>query len=124
MPGLERDGVKELVIDAETHGNWTRFVNSSCRPNVLASPEQVGKVRIIAFRALRKLRGGEQLLISYGRQYFEERNIKCCCAVQKEPHLPPEEVVFSESEMELVESSESEKESENNEKSDGESRRQ
>ncbi|KAK4040798.1 hypothetical protein C8A01DRAFT_35172 [Parachaetomium inaequale] len=107
MPGLARDGVDELVIDAETHGNWTRFVNSSCRPNVLASPEQVGKVRIIALRALRKLRGGEQLLISYGRQYFEERNIKCCCAVGKEPHLPPEEVVVSESEMEMVESSES-----------------
>ncbi len=35
-------GAAEVVIDAATHGNWTRFVNSSCRPNVVASPEQVG----------------------------------------------------------------------------------
>jgi hypothetical protein len=88
LPASVEDGLAEVVIDAATHGNWTRFVNSGCKNNVDATAEQVGKVRIIALRARRNIRGGEQLLINYGRQYFEERGIKCCCGAKKEPHLP------------------------------------
>ncbi|KAK4155682.1 hypothetical protein C8A00DRAFT_13310 [Chaetomidium leptoderma] len=88
MPGIAAGNARELLVDGQTHGNWTRFVNSACRPNVLASPEQVGKVRIVAFRALRTIRPGEQLLINYGRHYFSERGMRCCCAVSAAPHLP------------------------------------
>ncbi|KAK3897359.1 hypothetical protein C8A05DRAFT_39087, partial [Staphylotrichum tortipilum] len=33
LPGEGGGAAAEVVIDAGTHGNWTRFVNSSCRPN-------------------------------------------------------------------------------------------
>lgn len=98
LPGVPEEGVKEVVIDSEIHGNWTRFLNSHCDPNVTAIPEQVGKVRIIAFRARRQIDAGEQLLIFYGRQYFTERGIRCCCDAQGEPHLPPENLPSSDSE--------------------------
>lgn len=92
LPGVPgEEGVGEVVIDAQTHGNWTRFFNSHCVPNVSATSEQVGKVRIVAFRALRRIEAREQLLIFFGRQYFAERGMLCCCDAQAEPHLPPEE---------------------------------
>lgn len=79
-------GGPELLVDAETHGNWTRFVNSSCRPNVEALPEQVGKVRVVVFRALRNIKAGEQLFIFYGQGYFETRGLLCCCGEQPVAH--------------------------------------
>jgi SET domain-containing protein len=90
LRGYAADRVPELVVDAQTHGNWTRFVNSSCRPNVAATPEQIGKVRIVAFRAETDIAAGEQVLINYGRDYFAERGIMCCCEVSAQPHLPPQ----------------------------------
>lgn len=84
-----KDGLPKITIDAATHGNWTRFVNSSCNPNVQPLPEQIGKVRVVAFRALRDIQAGEQLQINYGREYFEGPGIQCCCDSQPHPHLPP-----------------------------------
>jgi hypothetical protein len=89
MPGRAVERVRRVIVDAATHGNWTRFVNSSCEPNVQALAEQVGKVRVIVYRALRDIQAGEQLLVTYGRGYFEERGILCCCEAKREPHLPP-----------------------------------
>ncbi|KAK4099146.1 SET domain-containing protein, partial [Parathielavia hyrcaniae] len=88
MPGRAVERVKRVVVDAATHGNWTRFVNSSCDPNVEVVPEQVGKVRIIAFRAARDIHAGEQLLVFYGKDYFEERGLMCCCETDPLPHPP------------------------------------
>jgi hypothetical protein len=88
MPGRAVEHVRKVIVDAATYGNWTRFVNSSCEPNVQALAEQVGKVRVIVYRALRDIQADEQLLVTYGRGYFEETGILCCCEAKPEPHLP------------------------------------
>ena len=90
MAGCANSGVQEVVVDAQTHGNWTRFLNSSCKPNAEALPEQVGGVKIIAVRARKRIRAGEQVCISYGRRYFEGRKMMCLCETKDGPHLPPE----------------------------------
>ncbi len=76
-------------MDAQTHGNWTRFLNSSCKPNVEALPEQVGGVRVIVLRAKKRIRAGEQVCIGYGRGYFEGREMMCLCEAKRGPHMPP-----------------------------------
>ncbi|KAK4112466.1 SET domain-containing protein [Canariomyces notabilis] len=91
LPGFPAEGISGVVINAQRHGNWTRFVNSHCSPNVVAYPEQVGKVRIVAFRTVKRIVAGQQLFIAYGRQYFSGRGMLCSCNAQAQPHLPPEE---------------------------------
>ena len=88
MAECAASGVQELVVDAQTHGNWTRFVNSSCKPNAEALPEQVGGVRVVVLRARKRIRAGEQVCISYGREYFEGRKVMCLCEAKEGPHMP------------------------------------
>ncbi len=89
-------GAREVVVDVQTHGNWTRFVNSCCRPNVEATLEQVGGVRVVALRVVREIKGGEEVVICYGRRYFEGRKMVCRCKTpgrgrrrKDGGHLPP-----------------------------------
>lgn len=77
---------------ARDYGNWTRFVNHSCRDfNVEAVDDVLGGRRTITFRAIRNIKAGEQLLIDYGINYFGDADgeILCRCPAFPEPHLPP-----------------------------------
>ncbi|KAI1342400.1 hypothetical protein F5Y15DRAFT_372632 [Xylariaceae sp. FL0016] len=85
---LSRSGLIANV-DAKAYGNWTRFVNSHCEPNVDATIEALGGQLVVAFIANQDIPAGEQLFINYGRSYFEAQDINCICDGQDKPHLPP-----------------------------------
>ncbi|KAK4221281.1 hypothetical protein QBC38DRAFT_326215, partial [Podospora fimiseda] len=73
-----RRKMRKLYIDAGDMGNWTRFVNHACRPNVDVLLVQAGKVRMVLFRAAKSIRAGQQLFINYGRDYFKG-GLMCRC---------------------------------------------
>lgn len=60
------------MIDAKTYGNWTRFVNHSCRANLTFKEANVGGYRIYALVALRDIEVGEELTIDYGPGFIGE----------------------------------------------------
>lgn len=76
------------AVDAESSGNWTRFINSHCRPNVKPWGETIGKRHVILFQALRDIGPEEELVFDYGGRYFEEAGFLCARDAQKEAHLP------------------------------------
>ena len=76
------------IIDAERAGNWTRFVNSSCRPNVRVWGESVGKRQVVLFQALREIGPQEELTFQYGARYFVDAGLVCRCGVGEGGHLP------------------------------------
>ncbi|RMY86583.1 hypothetical protein D0862_10885 [Hortaea werneckii] len=76
------------IIDAERAGNWTRFVNSSCSPNVRVWGESVGKRQVVLFQALREIGPQEELTFQYGAKYFVDAGLVCRCGVVGDGHLP------------------------------------
>ncbi|KAK4541628.1 hypothetical protein LTR36_007772 [Oleoguttula mirabilis] len=76
------------AVDAEQAGNWTRFINSHCRPNVKLWGEFVGKRHVILFQALRDIGPEEEIVFNYGSWYFERAGFKCVCDAYKRPHIP------------------------------------
>lgn len=87
--GLEYE-LDRPLIDAGKMGNWTRFMNSSCEPNVSERIMQIGKVRVIAFFANKDLVSGDELCIYYGDDYFKGHELLCTCdaAAGGKPHDP------------------------------------
>ncbi|KAK4160295.1 hypothetical protein QBC43DRAFT_173605, partial [Cladorrhinum sp. PSN259] len=81
LDGIPRNGTNLplVVVDSGLEGNWTRFMNSRCRPNVHAAEITIGKIRMIGFKAVRTIHQNEQLFINYGAQYFIQRQINCHC---------------------------------------------
>lgn len=76
------------VVDAERAGNWTRFINSHCRPNVKLWGETIGKRHVILFQALKDIGPEEEIAFNYGRGYFEKAGFECACDAHKRPHMP------------------------------------
>ncbi len=70
----------EWTIDGEGESNTARYINHSCDPNVEA--EVVGDRILI--HAARDIERGEELLIDYGDEYFDEfiRPYGCMCGTQ------------------------------------------
>ncbi|KAK3348989.1 hypothetical protein B0T25DRAFT_459552 [Lasiosphaeria hispida] len=79
----------EVIVDGQTHGGWTRFCNSHCKPNVEVYPEQVGKIVLLVFKTAKRITSGSQIFINYGRAYFEDGETMCLCSAKRQPHLPP-----------------------------------
>ena len=65
-------GRRNFVIDAETHGNYTRFINHSTRPNIgLQSVYWRGLPRMV-FISLKEIPEGSQLTFDYGPSFWKE----------------------------------------------------
>ncbi|KAK4464681.1 hypothetical protein QBC42DRAFT_156692, partial [Cladorrhinum samala] len=77
-----------LEIDSVRRGNWTRFVNHRCDPNVELVTTQAGKIRMLCFRARQNIEAGQEIFIHYGRPYFTSRSMACQCDYQGVPHAP------------------------------------
>ncbi len=79
----------EWTIDGEAESNTARYINHSCDPNVEA---EVDEDRIM-IHAARDIEKGEELLIDYGDEYFDEfiRPYGCLCgtAVCRQNKKPP-----------------------------------
>ncbi|KAI3648887.1 hypothetical protein MP228_006741 [Amoeboaphelidium protococcarum] len=54
----------------------TYFLNHSCRPNLICSSMPGKEFR---FKATRNIAVGEELTITYSKQYFLGNNLKCKC---------------------------------------------
>ena len=68
-----------FVIDAERAGNWTRFMNSHCKPNVRTHHDCIGKRHVIIYQAIRDIGPEEELVYNYGHKYFKAAGIECLC---------------------------------------------
>jgi uncharacterized protein len=69
----------EWTIDGEEESNTARYINHSCDPNVEAEVDEE-EARIM-IHAARDIEAGEELLIDYGDEYFDEfiRPYGCMC---------------------------------------------
>jgi uncharacterized protein len=67
----------EWTIDGEDESNTARYINHSCDPNVEAEILE-DRIQIHAARDIEK---GEELLIDYGDEYFDEfiKPYGCLC---------------------------------------------
>ena len=78
---------EEVTIDAKLRGNWTRFVNHSCKANTTFARRRIGATRIMAIRAIQDIAPNTELTIHYGDEYFESRTCLCgaesCVEVKK-----------------------------------------
>jgi hypothetical protein len=69
---------ESVMIDGERKGNWTRFINHSCRPHCEFRVRRVGKTRIMAIEAIRDVPAGVELTVSYGLDYYGPRSRRIC----------------------------------------------
>ncbi|KAK4217574.1 hypothetical protein QBC37DRAFT_269411, partial [Rhypophila decipiens] len=78
-----------VMVDALRKGNWTRYVNSSCDPDLETSAEQVGKVRITTFLPIKRIMPGTELNFYYGKDYFVQHGLpQCLCPCKPLDHEP------------------------------------
>lgn len=67
-----------ILIDARRMGNWTRFINHSCKPHCEFRMRRVGKVRIMVVEVVRRIREGAEVTVDYGPEYYGRRTGKWC----------------------------------------------
>lgn len=69
------------------YGNTSRFANHHCaRYNLDAAEVMHGRRRVVAYRAKRDVRAGEELFVHYGMRYWLLEN-PCLCDAAEDPHL-------------------------------------
>lgn len=81
---------EKVSCDASMLGNWTRFMNHHCRPNVKAKDCVYARRKVIGFKTARRIKKGEQLFISYGEEYFKGNGLLCRCDGFPRHHMPQE----------------------------------
>ena len=97
---MERSQADSFNSDAKHHGNWTRFINHSCRASC-----DFGAVRLqdnvprLIVRCIRPLEAFEEITIDYGRGYFEPAHRFCFCG-EANCYKPPTGTVPTASENE------------------------
>jgi len=68
-------------IDAARLGNWTRYINHSCRPNTAYKSVNVGHRRLILIKTTKNIAFGEELTVNYGNWYFNNIDFGCRCGM-------------------------------------------
>ncbi|CAF1106243.1 unnamed protein product [Adineta steineri] len=74
--------IMKTFIDARYYGNWTRFINHSCSPNLHIVPirsDQPTPPRLVFF-TLREIHENEELSYSYGTTVDEKFSKPCHCS--------------------------------------------
>lgn len=72
-PEYHRDSVPAFFVDARKSGNFTRFINHSCYPNVSAIVIYSQEAWHMVYVASRLIKSGEQLLVNYGAGYWSHK---------------------------------------------------
>jgi hypothetical protein len=65
-------GWKKFLINGEMHGNFTRFINHSTRPNLNLQVVYLDEMPHMIFTANRRIAKGEQLTFDYGESYWRQ----------------------------------------------------
>ncbi|KXT16570.1 hypothetical protein AC579_6277 [Pseudocercospora musae] len=86
MYRMEVEGI--FCVDASVAGNWTRYINSSCTPNLHCTRVCIGKRFGLFFHTLRDILPGEELTFAYGYDFFAGKAMKCGCDWKPELHSP------------------------------------
>jgi hypothetical protein len=66
-------------LDATERGNWTRFLNPSCRPGVSFVSAPVGKQRCVLVRAIRDIAMFEEITVGDGADNLEDGDRERSC---------------------------------------------
>ena len=77
----QSNSVTKTFIDARYYGNWTRFINHSCNPNLHIVPiriDQPEPPRLVFF-TLRAIEANEELSYSYGSTIDTHSSKPCRC---------------------------------------------
>jgi len=74
--GVEGGGIAQIC--AQRKGNWTRFVNHSCRPNCRLETMVVGRRWRVMVVAVRGVGCGEEVTVDYGGGYWRGRRRGGC----------------------------------------------
>ncbi|KAF2806974.1 SET domain-containing protein [Mytilinidion resinicola] len=69
----------KAMIDAETKGNWTRFINHNCDANTHFEYFRVGKQIVMVLEATRTIDADTEITTDYGEGYFEQAGFGCRC---------------------------------------------
>ncbi|OJD11629.1 hypothetical protein ACJ73_09502 [Blastomyces percursus] len=67
------------VIDAAVYGNWTRYMNHSCRAGAVFVSTVVGDRACVLVRTIRDIAMFEEITVDYGDEYFRPRHRVCKC---------------------------------------------
>ncbi|UJR15595.1 hypothetical protein I4U23_002531 [Adineta vaga] len=72
----------KTFIDARYYGNWTRFINHSCNPNLHIVPIRIDQPTPprLAFFTLREIQEHEELSYSYGTIVDDKFSKPCHCS--------------------------------------------
>ncbi|KAI9831749.1 MAG: hypothetical protein M1826_003080 [Phylliscum demangeonii] len=66
------------LVSSLQYGNWTRYINHSCRPSTVFSTWQVGGRRAMCVETIRPVEVFEQITVDYGNEYWSARRL-CQC---------------------------------------------
>lgn len=77
---LSHGNENAMFIDPSIRGNWTRYINHSCKPktNFMMYPCGQKTLTCITVRD-RPIEFGEEITVSYGRDYFLGQKLACRC---------------------------------------------
>lgn len=73
MPPIYCAAPKKFVVDALNEGNFTRYINHSYDPNVLALVVYCQNEWHMIYVACKEIKMGQQLLVDYGKGYWYNR---------------------------------------------------
>jgi SET domain len=77
---LSRGSEDAMYIDPSIRGNWTRYVNHSCRPKTDFTMYTCGDKMLTCLTVRdRPIEFGEEITVSYGRNYFVGQKLACRC---------------------------------------------
>jgi len=74
---LPNDHPAFYIIRAEKFGNYTRFINHSCEPNVESVAYNKNGVAMIGIVTIKATKLGEELTMDYGEEYWRGKSCKC-----------------------------------------------
>jgi hypothetical protein len=83
LNGASKGRKDRYNIDAARLGNWTRYINHSCKPNTAYISANIGQLQAITIKATRAIRFGEELTVNYGNWYFKHIDFGCKCGMSK-----------------------------------------
>jgi hypothetical protein len=81
QPRAEKAGKENaMYIDPSIHGNWTRYINHSCRPSTAFLTHSCGdKMLTCVTVGDQPIEFGEEITIDYGKNYFVGQKMACRC---------------------------------------------
>ncbi|RJE24992.1 SET domain protein [Aspergillus sclerotialis] len=68
-----------VKISPKQFGNWTRFMNHSCKPSTEFHKMVVGNSVMIVVRAIRDISFGDEITVDYGEYYWQDKDYSCQC---------------------------------------------